>query len=139
MTVKKPDARIVGLEPQYDVAVWVNEESITAHGLRWESLISNVGAGLLLRASHCLESVAVQMEGMLAGIIIVQNDLDNLILAQDERIRVGAIDDGVGSVVPSGQHGVERRDLWLDVRHIIEEGAGWVSIISCLGGSSGTY
>lgn len=138
MTVEKPDARIVGLEPQYDVAVWMNEKSVTPHGFRWESLISNVRAGLFLRANHCLERVAMQMEGMLAGIIIVQNDLDNLILTQDKSIRVTAVDDGIGGVVPSGQHGVERRDLWLDVRHIIEESAGWVSI-SWFGEPLSTY
>ena len=42
-----------------------------------------------------MEIVAVKMERMLACVVIVENDLYNVVVLEDIRVRVDAIDGGV--------------------------------------------
>lgn len=64
----------------------------------------------------------MKVEGMFASVVIVEDDLDDLILAKDEGIGVGTVDDGVHRSRLGGQGGVEGRDNWADVSAIVEKG-----------------
>ncbi len=59
---------------------------------------------------------------MFAGVVIVQDDLDDLVLAEDEGIGVGPVDEGRYRSGIGGQGGVEGRDNRADVSDIVEEG-----------------
>ncbi len=59
---------------------------------------------------------------MFASVVVVEDNLDDLILAKDESIGIGTVDDGVHRSRIGGQSGVEGRDNWADVSDIVEEG-----------------
>lgn len=62
------------------------------------------------------------MEGMLAWIVVVENDLDDLALLEDEGVRVAAVDCGVRGGVVSRESRVKTWDLGLNVGDVVEEG-----------------
>lgn len=64
----------------------------------------------------------MKVEGMFAWVVVVEDDLDDLILAEDEGIGVGTVDDGIHRGRLGGQGGVEGRDDWTDVSAIVEKG-----------------
>lgn len=85
--------RIVGFESHNEIAVRPHHERISAHWLcREDRLVETaVKAAIWLCPPDCLEFVSVQMEWMLAGIVIVEDDLDDVSLIQDERVGVVAV------------------------------------------------
>lgn len=72
---------------------------------------------------HDLEVVAVQVERVLAGVEVVDHDLDDLVLGEDEGVCVGAVDGGVCCVLAGCESGVEGGDFGGDVGDVVEEGA----------------
>lgn len=37
----------------------------------------------------------MEVEGVFAGVVVVEDDFDDLVLAEDEGVGVGTVDDGV--------------------------------------------
>lgn len=72
-------------------------------GVKW--------ASLLLGSDDRLEIMAVKVEWMLAGIVVVQDDLDDIVFLQYEGMYVDAIDCRVFGSRPHRQCRVERGDL----------------------------
>jgi len=70
---------------------------------------SVVGGG----AFNHLEVVAVHVDWVAARVTVVDYDLDDVVVVDDERICVLAVDDGVGSFFAGVQDGVQARDLLL--------------------------
>lgn len=64
----------------------------------------------------------MKVEGMFASVVVVQDNLDDLILAEDESIGVGTVNQGRYCSRIGGQGGVEGRDNRTDVSAIVEKG-----------------
>lgn len=136
VAVEEPHARVVGAEAQRDVAVGVNEDGVAAHGDRWvrgcgcvveehRLVVRVVEAGGFGGSGDELEVVRVQVEGVLAGVVVVHDDLDDLAVLEDEGVRVDAVDARVGDYLGGrGEDGVECWDFLVDVGDVVEECAG---------------
>ena len=124
VAVKEPDARVVGAEAQYDVAVGVHHEGVAAHGDGGEGFVADVVAGEFVRAGDGLEGVAVEVEGVFAGVFVVEDDVDDLVFGEDEGVGVGAVDGGVGGGGAGAHYCEEGGDFGADVGYVVEEGAG---------------
>ena len=70
------------------------------------------------------------MERMLAGVVVVQDDLYNLTLLKNKRVGIAAVDRRIRSCVSSGKDRVQGRDLWCDISDVVEEGTGVVISIA---------
>lgn len=68
--------------------------------------------------------MAMQVERVFASIVVVENDLDDLAMAEHERISVPTVYRRVCSRVAGCQGRIERWNFGLDVGDAIEEGAG---------------
>ncbi|TKW49549.1 hypothetical protein CTA1_5576 [Colletotrichum tanaceti] len=128
VAVEQPHAGVVGAEADDEVAVALDEEGVAAHGVAGEGEAGagavREGAGVLFGAVDDLELVAVQVKGVLAVVLVVEDDLDDVVAPEHVGDRVGAVGArvrGVGGA--DGEGGVERGDLGQDVRLVVEEGA----------------
>jgi hypothetical protein len=78
MAVEKPDTWVVGCEAQDDVPGGTQDECVAAHGDGGVGSFGGVGgvegAGVFGGAGDGLEVVAVEMEGMFAGIWVIWLD-----------------------------------------------------------------
>ena len=87
MTMKQPHPRIIALEPQHDMSIRPHQQSIPSHRpLRKrhtsiENGIRIIVSRIIVSTQDSLECVAVQMEGMFAGIVVVEDDFNDLVLA----------------------------------------------------------
>ena len=88
VAVEQPDTWVVCSEPQDHVAVWSDHEGVAAHWYLREGLVVDISTSLFGRADDCLESVAVEMEGMFTRVVIVEDNLDDLVLFEYEGISV---------------------------------------------------
>ena len=122
MAVEEPDARVVGAETNDEVAVGSDHEGVAAHGDGGEGLVADVVAGFLLGADDGLEVVAVEVEGVLARVVVVEDDFDDLVLLEDEGVGVGGVDGGVEGGGAGRQGGVEGGHFGADVGDVVEEG-----------------
>lgn len=81
-------------------------ERVSAHWSLVEVGIRHIRVGkvtsVIVRAPDGLESVSVEMEGVLASVAVVHDNLDNLAFLQDETVRVGAVDQDVLGDVAAG-------------------------------------
>jgi len=126
VTVEKPHSRIIRLEAQHDVPIWLDKHSIPSHR-RLRVLgrgVADVGPGFFGGAVDELEGVAVKVEGVFARVVIIENELDGLVLLEDKGIRVGAVYGDVVGGRAGGEGGVEGRDFGKDIGDVVEEGAG---------------
>ena len=104
MAMEQPNAGIVAREAHDDVSVRANDEGITAHrGLgKGETTIRNgfwvPVSSVVVTTSNGLEGVAVEMERVFAGVVIVHHQLDGFVVVQDKGIGVDAIDCADGGV-----------------------------------------
>ena len=64
------------------------------------------------------------MERVFAWIIIIHYDFHNVVLIEDECIRVGAVDGDVRGRDTSGKNAIQSRNLWPDIRYAVEESTG---------------
>lgn len=92
VAMEQPDTRVICSEPQDHVAVRSHHNGITAHWYLGEGFVVDIGTGLVGGPDDCLEGVAMEMEGMFTGVVIVEDNLDDLILFEYEGIGVGAVD-----------------------------------------------
>jgi hypothetical protein len=89
MAMEQPHSRVIALEPHHYMSVWPDQECVSPHGPTRKyhrpihHRIGIVIARLLLSAYNGLKGVAVKMEGVLAGVMIVQHDLNDLLFAQN--------------------------------------------------------
>lgn len=117
---------VVGLEAHDNVAVGVDDEGITAHGSIRELLIRDLGVrpdtGLFFRAEDSLEGMSVEMEGVAARVEVVDDKLDDLVLLEDNRVGVAAVDGGVGGIFAGVEDRVQRGNLGAGVGDVVEEG-----------------
>lgn len=122
VAVEEPDAGVVGAEADDEVAVRSDHECVASHGNGGEGLIANVVPGFLFGASDGLEVVAVKMEGVLARIVVVKNDFDDLVLLEDEGVGVRGVDGGIEGGGARGENGVEGGHFGSNVGDVVEEG-----------------
>lgn len=117
---------IVCPKSQHDIATWIQNERIPPHRRVWEICLRDIGVGkvtrVLLRSPDSLESMAVQMERVLARIVIVHDNLDNLALLEDKGVRPRAVHFGIGGVAATAEDRVQRRDFWFHVGDVAKEG-----------------
>jgi hypothetical protein len=57
---------------------------------------------LFFTAPDGLEVVAVEVKGVFSRVVVIQNDLDDFVVAEDEGVGVDAVDAGVGRVGACG-------------------------------------
>lgn len=88
---------VVGAEAEDEVAVGADEDGVSLHWDFGEGLVVGVVAGVVGGAHDGLEDVAVEVEGMAAAVVVVEDDFDNFVSLQDEGIRVDAVDGAVRS------------------------------------------
>lgn len=110
--LEEPDSRIVSLETEYNMSFRVQDECISSHRNRWILRLGCIcwvkTSGRFLRASDGLKIVTMKVERMLSGVCwqcqvqcatmksrlhtkIVDNNVNDLIFLQDERMDVLAI------------------------------------------------
>ena len=61
---------------------------------------------------------------MAAGVVVVEDDVDDLVALEDEGVGVGGVDGGVGGICTGREGGVEGGDFGGDVGDGVEGGAG---------------
>lgn len=66
----------------------------------------------------------MQVERVLACVVVVNDNLDDLAFLQYERARVGPVDLGRGGEIARAEYGVECGNFGGLVGDVIEEGAG---------------
>ena len=137
MAVEEPDARVIGAEAQDDIAAWADHEGIALHGYSREGFVADVVSCVFGGADDGLEGVPVEMEGVFAGVGVVEDDVDDLVLGEDEGVGVDAVDGGVGGCGAGCEGGVEGGDFGADVGYVVEEGAGSVVSGGHVGGWRG--
>lgn len=105
VAVEEPDAGVVGAEAHDDVAVGVYQDGVALHGGGGHGgdIGGVVVAGVFFATGDELEGVAVEMEGVLSGVVVVEDDFDDLVGAQDEGVGVDAIDGWVGGIGAGGE------------------------------------
>ena len=119
---------VIGFESQDNVAFGLDEKDVSAHGHRWESLVSDISAGIFRGADHGLEVVAVEVEGMFARVVAVDNDFDDLAFLEDEGVGRTAVDVRIVDKGARGEGCVQRWNFGGSIALIVEEGtAGQVS------------
>jgi hypothetical protein len=124
--VEQPDARIVRHEADAQIPAGPHRHHVAHHrhgrdgGRR--RVLDEV-AGVLVGAGHELEVVPVQVEGVLAHIVVVEDDLDYLPALEDLGVGVDAVDGRVGCRLAEGEGGEERGDLGGDVGDVVERAA----------------
>lgn len=123
VAVEKPDTRVVRDEADDEVTRRASHEDVTAHGDRGERVVTAVSTGVVIRANDGLELMTVKMERVLSGIQVVQDDLNDLVLLEEEGVRVGAVDCGVRDKGVGGAHdGENGGHLGGDIGDVVEEG-----------------
>ena len=92
VAVEEPDARVVGLEAQDGVATCLDHESVAA---KWNT--RKLGAVAIVCAYICggagkdLIVVAVEVEGVTAGIQIVEDNVDDGIVGEDVGVGIHTV------------------------------------------------
>lgn len=122
MTVEKPDAWIICSESQDDVAIWPDQDGVASHWHLWESLVFDIPASIFSGTDNSLEMVSMKMEGMFAGIVVVEDDFDDLILLKYEGIGMRAVNFWVGGGAAGTEGGIQTWDLGTHVGYVVEEG-----------------
>ena len=74
------------------------------------------------------------MEGVVTGIVVVDNDLDPLVVLEDHGVSVLAVDFRVRGQVTSAESSVQRGDLGHDIGDIVESGLVAVVVQDAEGG-----
>lgn len=87
-----------------------------------------VEASIRFGSPYDLEVMSMQMKWVLACIVIIEYDLDNLAVFKDESVGVATINCRIHSGVASGESRVQGRDLGCDVCYVVEEGANGYSV-----------
>lgn len=103
------------------MTIWSHHDGISSHRDFRKRLIVGVESRFFIRTDDSLESMSVQVERMFAGIIVVEDYLDNLVLFENVSVNIGSIDGGIGGRGTSSKSSIKSRDLRLYVGNIVEE------------------
>ena len=114
---------IIGTKAKDEISVRSNKNGIPLHRHFGKGCVIDIVASVVGRADDSLEDVAVEMEGMTAGVEVVEDDFDDLVFLEDEGVGVGAVDGGVGGGDAGGEGAVEGGDFGPDVGDVVEESA----------------
>lgn len=112
---------IVCAEAKDHVTIWSHHDGISSHRDFRERLIVSVESRFFIRTDNGLESMSVQVEGMFAGIIVVEDNLDNLVLFENISVNIGPIDGGIGGRGTSSKSSEKSWDFGLYVGNTIEK------------------
>lgn len=103
------------------MTIWSHHDGISSHRDFRKRLIVGVESCFLIRTDNGLESVSVQVERMFAGIIVVEDYLDNLVLFENISMNIGPIDGGIGGRDASSKSSVKSRHFGLYVGNTVEK------------------
>ena len=130
MDIVDPLTWIIGPESKHHVPLRVQHDRVPSHGNPGKLGLRDVGvlkrAGRALGAPHGLEVVPVQVEGVLAGVDVVDDDLHDLAALQHEGVRVLAVDGRVGGQLAGREGGEQGWYFWGCVGYVVEEGAAFL-------------
>jgi hypothetical protein len=117
---------VVGAESNHEVPAGVHHERVSTHGYRGEVgvVVGLVVTCVIGAAQDGLEDVAVEVKGMAAGIVVVDDYFDNLVLLENEWVRVFAVDGGIVGVCATCEGCVKGGNFGSDVADIVEECTG---------------
>lgn len=107
------------------VAIWSDHDCIALHRDGGEGLVGDVFACFFFAPHYGLEGVAVEMEGVFAGVGVVEDDVDNLAFFEDEGVAVSAVDVDVVCCWACGEGGEYCGDFGADVGYVVKEGTGF--------------
>ena len=120
VAVEQPDAWVGGTESQDDIGVRHDGDCVAHRRVvlvvfiaAWPGACSAVGTG------EDLEVVAMEVEGVVGDIIVVDHDLDCVVVVDHKRVHL-AVDDRVATGVSGGGGAVEGRDLLVNVGEVVE-------------------
>ena len=131
VAMEEPNARIVRLVPHHHIPARIDLDDIASHRLGGEAaLLAGVGTGVFGGAGDDLEVVAVEMHGVAAGVVVVDDDFDDLVGFGDEGVGVGAVDKGVGGGLAGREGGEEGGHFLLEVGYLVEGCAGGTEEVS---------
>ena len=106
------------------MAIRAYKHSISTHRRRGKGCLCRVvwveEARFFLRAGDDLEDVAVQVEGVFAWVVVVEDYFDDLVLGEDEGVGVVSVDERVCCVGAGGKGGVESGDLRRNVGNVVD-------------------
>lgn len=128
MAVDELDTRVIGLEPEGDVASGLHTGDITPHwdggSLTWVVVLP-VDVSLRCGSSDDLELVAVEMPGVTHGSVsVVDDDFDDVAVLNGKGVGVDTVDGGVHLVLLRYAQGrVEGWDLLRQVGDVVDDGA----------------
>lgn len=115
VAVDEPDSRVVSPEPDARRAAALDLDGVALDGGgRDGSVAGLVGPGTARRAAENLEVMAVEVEWVVAGREVVEDDFDDLALFNYVGVDL-AIDSGVRSVLADGEESVEGGYILVDV------------------------
>lgn len=140
VAMEQPNTRVVCLEADGNVLLGWDENGVTTGGVGGVDVarVGTIGGVVLASAaSDNLEDVTVEMEGVVTGIVVVDDNLDPLVVLDDHGVGVLSVDLGVGREVASGQGGVQGGDLGHDVGDVVEGGLVAVVVQDAEGGGQG--
>lgn len=103
--------------------IWSHKDCVAPHRCSWQvcDVVCIIGPGIVIAARDDLESMSVEMERMLAWIVIVDNDLDDFVGCEDEGIGVRSVDHGVCGVLASRENSIKCRNLGMDISNVVEK------------------
>lgn len=140
VAMEQPDTGVVGLEADGNVLLGGDEDSVTAGGVGAVNVArvrTRSGVVLASAASDNLEDVTVEMEGVVTGIVVVDDDLNPLVVLDDHGVGVLSVDLRVGREVTSSQGGVQGGNLGHDIGDVVEGGLVAVVVQDAEGGGQG--
>lgn len=125
VAVEEVDAGVLGLEAQNGVGVAHDGDGVAARGLLVEAGAGDAGPDACAGsgASDDLEVVAVEVEGVVGFVVVVDDDVDDVTVVHDEGVD-GAVDEGVGVVLAGGGGRVEGGHLLVDIGGAVYASAG---------------
>ena len=132
VAVEKPHTRVVCYEADDVVTSWWEHHDVSSHwdgtesgmiaGIKWQGVAVCVVVEVLSVGRNSLddlEVVPVQMERVRAPVVVVENDLDNIIVIEDERVRVVPVDLGIGGQIAGRQDGIDSRHFGRRVADVV--------------------
>jgi len=121
VAMKELDTRVRSLESQDDVAVTVNTDDISHHGLgiSCRGVVCGIGA----TAGDDLELMAVQMPWVLERSLVVDHNLNDVIVAYDEWVDLPVDGGVVPHALGCGQGSVQSWHMLRQVSDVVDDSA----------------
>jgi hypothetical protein len=92
-----PDSRVVSPKPHNEVALRIRHESIPSHRRGWElgMVVRVVVSSIFFGSPDDLEVMTMKMEWVLASVIVVQDDFNDLAVLKDKSICIATVYYGI--------------------------------------------